>query len=255
MRVTILGCGSSGGVPRIGNDWGACDPHNPKNRRRRCSVLVEHEETCVVIDTAPDFREQMLDADVQRLDAVVFTHAHADQAHGIDDLRMFYLRQRALVPVYGNAETIATLHQRFDYCFAEVAGYPPILAAHELKGPQRVGSLDVVPFTVEHGQIEALGFRIGRFGYVPDVSGLPEAAMAELTGLDTLVLDALRYRPHPSHAHLEQALEWIEVLRPRRAVLTNLHIDLDYETLVAEVPDGVEPAYDRMVLDIPCVAI
>jgi len=251
MRVTILGCGSSGGVPRIGNDWGDCDPGNPKNRRRRCSVLLEQDETNLVIDTSPDFREQMLDAGVEHLDAVFFTHAHADQAHGIDDLRVFYLKQRALVPIYGDAETIATLEDRFQYCFTPIAGYPPILQSEVITGPVTVGALTLTPVRVEHGEIDALGYRAGGLGYIPDVSALPDAAWQKFAGLDTLIVDALRYRPHPSHAHLERTLEWIAALQPRRAVLTNMHIDLDYDTLCRDLPDGVVPAYDGLTLEIP----
>ena len=249
MRVTILGCGSSGGVPRIGNDWGDCDPGNPKNRRRRCSILLEQDETSVVIDTSPDFREQMLDADVVRLDAVFFTHAHADQAHGIDDLRVFYLKQRALIPVYGDAETVSTLEERFPYCFVKIAGYPPILRSEVIEGAVTVGAFTMLPVRVEHGEIDALGYRVGGLGYMPDVSALPAAAVEAFSGLDTLVVDALRYRPHPSHAHLERTLEWIAMLKPRRAVLTNMHIDLDYDTLRRDLPTGVEPAYDGMILE------
>lgn len=249
--MTILGCGSSGGVPRIGNDWGVCDPNNPKNRRRRCSILLERDDTTIVIDTSPDFREQMLDADVQKLGAVFYTHIHADQTHGIDDLRVYFLRQKHLIDVYGDAETIGTLKQRFDYCFERIGGYPPILAAHILgHEPMSVGSITLEPITVEHGEIAALGYRSGGFGYIPDVSDLPDDAYAKFSDLDTLVVDALRYRPHPSHAHLERTLEWIKALQPKRAVLTNMHVDLDYDTLCKEVPDGVEPAYDGMVLDI-----
>lgn len=250
MRVTILGCGSSGGVPRIGNDWGECDPSNSKNRRRRCSILIEQEDTVLLVDTAPDMREQLLDANVQRMDAVFFTHAHADQAHGIDDLRVFYIRDRGrLLPVYGDDETIYALKHRFDYCFVQIAGYPPILESHVLAGPVTVGPITMEPFTVEHGPIQALGYRFGRVGYVPDVNALPDTAMEMLSGLDVLILDALRRRPHPSHAHLDQTLAWMAALKPKRGILTNMHIDMDYDTLVRELPTGIEPAFDGMVID------
>ena len=251
MRVTILGCGSSGGVPRIGNDWGDCDPENPKNRRRRCSILIKQGETVLLVDTSPDMRDQLLDANVKRLDAVFYTHAHADQAHGIDDLRVFYIRDRGrLVPVYGDDETLYTLKRRFDYCFTQVAGYPPILEPHVLTEPVTVGAITMEPFTVEHGQIEALGYRFGRVGYVPDVNALPDRAMEMLSGLDVLILDALRRKPHPSHAHLERTLEWMADLKPKRGILTNMHIDLDYDTLCRELPDGIEAAFDGMVIDV-----
>ncbi len=249
MQVTILGCGSSGGVPRIGNDWGDCDPANSKNRRRRCSILIEEGDTTILVDTAPDLREQLLDADVLRVDAVFFTHAHADQAHGIDDLSVFYIREKGrLVPVYGDPETISTLTTRFNYCFEPVSGYPAILEANILNSPVTVGSVTMEPFMVEHGQINALGYRVGTVGYVPDVSALTEEAIEMLSGLDVLILDALRRRPHPSHAHLDQTLDWMAQLKPKRGILTNMHIDLDFDTLVQELPDGVEPAYDGMCI-------
>lgn len=251
MRVTILGSGSSGGVPRIGNDWGDCNPANPRNRRRRCSILIEQSDTVLLVDTSPDMREQLLDADVQRLDAVFFTHSHADQAHGLDDLRVFYIRDRGhLVPIYGDDETIYTLKRRFDYCFTQVAGYPPILEPHVLEGPQTIGPITMEPFTVDHGHIQALGYRFGRIGYVPDANELPPDAIEMLQGMDVLILDALRRKPHPSHAHLERTLEWMAMLKPKRGILTNMHIDLDYDTLQRELPDGIEPAYDGMVIEV-----
>lgn len=257
MKVTILGCGSSGGVPRIGNDWGACDPDNPKNRRSRCSILVERGATRILVDTAPDLRQQMLDANISRLDAVFYTHLHADQAHGIDDLRVFFLRERRRIPVYADPMTLAAMEARFDYCFEEIEGYPPILQGNELAAPVSVGAgesaVGVTPITVRHGRIDALGFVFqapggARVGYFPDVSEIPEPAFDALHGLDLLIVDALRYRPHPSHAHVERSLAWIDRLGPDRALLTNMHVDLDYETLKAECPANVEPAYDGQVL-------
>ncbi len=261
MKARVLGCGSSGGVPRIGGDWGACDPSNPKNRRSRCSLLLEQGPTAVLIDTAPDMREQLLDAGTKRLDAVFYTHAHADQAHGIDDLRMLCLRQRQRIPIYASPETLGQLKHRFEYCFTQVHDYPPILDAHDLTGPVTVGQGDdmitLEPFIVEHGKIEAYGFVISgasaggaRIAYIPDVSDISDEAMASLAGVDVLIVDALRYTPHPSHAHLERTLGWIEQAQPKRAILTNLHIDLDYETLAKEVPTGVEPAYDGMEVTV-----
>jgi len=262
IRCTLLGTGSSGGVPRVGGDWGVCDPAEPKNRRRRCSALVEKlsangSRTSVLIDTSPDLREQLLDAEVTNLDALVYTHEHADQVHGIDDVRPLVIRRRAPLPTYMNLTTREILTQRFDYCFEGRGGYPPIL---DLQPDIRAGlpfsisgaggPLNLLPLDMEHGRIRCLGFRIGGLAYCNDVSGLPDETKAALTGLDTLVIDALRHAPHPTHANLAQALEWIEELQPRRAVLTNMHVDMDYAVLKRELPAGVEPGFDGMVIEV-----
>ncbi len=251
MRVTILGCGSSTGVPRIGDDWGACDPAEPRNRRRRCSILVEEGERRVLIDTSPDLREQLLAAGVGELDAVVYSHEHADQVAGIDDLRVIALRMRRRVQVYGDTRTLGVLQRRYDYIFKQPpgSGYPPIAEAHVFDGPFNAGGIDFVPFRQRHGEIESVGFRFGAFAYANDVNELPEAAFEALDGTEVFIVDALQYRPHPSHANVETALGWIERVKPKRAVLTNMHIDLDYRTLLGELPVGVEPAYDGMVLE------
>ena len=258
LRLTILGCASSGGVPRIAEGWGACDPANPKNRRRRCSVLVERlgpaGTTAVLVDTSPDLREQLLDADVKRLDAVLLSHPHADHTHGIDDLRPLCLVMRRRLDIYMNETTSNIVRQGFSYIFQTPDGssYPPI--ANELRlmagklcqveGPG--GAIEATPFNLDHGEITALGFRFGGLAYTPDVKRIPEASLAFLEGLDVWIIDALRYRPHPSHFSLDDALNWIEKIRPRRAILTNLHTDLDYETLRAKLPANVTPAYDGM---------
>ena len=260
LILTILGCGSSGGVPRVGNDWGKCDPSNPKNCRRRCSVLLEqasaHGVTRVLIDTSPDLREQMLSAQVSHLDAVWYSHEHADHTHGIDELRAFFLIQRNRIPAYADAATASMLRQRFAYCFEQPpgSGYPPILELCELKAGANVetngagGKITGLPFRVHHGNIDALGFRLGATAYVPDLNGIPDESVEALSGLDTLIIDSLRRTKHPSHFSLAETLSWIERLAPRRAVLTNLHIDLDYDTLHNELPANVEPAYDGMKL-------
>jgi phosphoribosyl 1,2-cyclic phosphate phosphodiesterase len=260
LRATILGCGSSSGVPRIGGDWGACDPSDPRNNRRRCSLLVERVEgdaaTRVLIDTSPDLRVQLLDAGVGALDGVVYTHAHADHVHGIDDLRVVVFNRGARLPVWADADTTGALISRFGYACVQPAGstYPPILDLNDIGGPFEVpgpgGAVPFRPIRVTHGRIEALGFRIGGLAYLPDVSDLPDAAWAELAGLDTLVIDALRRKPHPTHVHLARTLEWIDRAAPRRAVLTNMHNDLDYATVEAETPANVTPAYDGLVLEI-----
>lgn len=261
LRLILLGTGSSGGVPRVGGDWGACDPNEPRNRRLRCSALVEQVNdaggtTRVLIDTSPDLREQLLAAEVTRLDAVVYTHDHADQAHGIDDVRALAIRQRAQIPVYFDADTQARLEARFHYIFHGAGGYPPILSKQPAFAPFESftvngagGPVEFLPVDMEHGRIRCMGFRIGDIAYCNDVNGLPARSLEALKGLDTLVIDALRYTPHPSHAHLDMSLSWIETLKPRRAILTNLHVDMDYQTLVRELPAGVEPAYDGMVIE------
>ncbi len=255
-RATILGCGSSGGVPRVGTGWGTCDPAEPRNRRRRCSLLVERMgeggTTAVLIDTAPDLREQLIDAQVTRLDAVLYTHEHADHTHGIDDLRGLVLANRKRVPVYCDLETSISLLGKFGYCFATPAGsdYPPILTEHRIADGERVtidgpgGPITFLPFEVDHGTITALGFRIGGFAYSPDVVDVPERSLPAISGLDIWVVDALRQAQHPSHFSLSDALVWIERMRPGRAVLTNMHNDLDYRRLCASLPAGVMPAYD-----------
>lgn len=258
LRFTILGCGSSGGVPRIGGEWGECDPGNPKNRRRRCSLLVERVGpkgvTRVLIDTSPDMREQLLAAGVGHLDGVVYTHAHADHVHGLDDLRQIVFNTGQRLPVWADGPTEMSLMERFAYAFVQPAGslYPPILAMNPIAGPFAVpgagGDVAFTPFVVNHGPADALGLRIGDLAYIPDVLALPDAAWDHLRGLDCLIVDALRRKPHPTHAHLALTLEWIARAKPRRAVITNMHIDLDYAALAAELPPGVVPAFDGMTI-------
>ncbi len=261
LRFTILGCGSSGGVPRLGGHWGACDPENPRNTRRRCSMLIERESdggtTRVLIDSTPDLRAQLLDAGIGTLDAVAYTHAHADHVHGIDDLRMIVFNMRARLPVWADGDTQNSLYSRFGYAFTqpEDSPYPPILDMHTIDGPFTVegagGAITLTPFKVSHGSIDALGFRVAGLAYLPDVVEIPEPVWPVLEGLDCWVVDALRRTPHPTHAHLDLALEWIARAAPRRAVLTNMHIDMDYATVEAETPEHVTPAYDGMVIRYP----
>jgi phosphoribosyl 1,2-cyclic phosphate phosphodiesterase len=262
LSVTILGCGSSGGVPRIGTMWGKCDPTNPKNRRRRCSILVERRakrgRTTVLVDTAPDLREQLLSVRADGLDGVLFTHDHADHTHGIDDLRMVAYAMKRRIDCYFDAPTRASVVSRFTYCFATPAGspYPPILAAKDLTPGERVaidgagGAIEALPILQAHGDISSLGFRFGNLAYSPDLSDVPAGSMAALEGLDVWIVDALRHTPHPSHFSLKQALDWIERLRPKRAILTHMTADLDYDALKRELPPHVEPAYDGMVIEL-----
>jgi phosphoribosyl 1,2-cyclic phosphate phosphodiesterase len=256
--VTILGCGSSGGVPRVGSGWGACDPSNPKNRRRRCSILVEQTgdagTTTLLVDTSPDLREQLLDAGVTRLDAVLYTHEHADHTHGIDDLRPLAIHMRRRVPIFADEKTAVLLRERFGYCFRTPPGseYPPILDEHRIQSDETIvidgpgGSIDAEPFVLCHGAGTALGFRFGNLAYASDVSAMPDDSAGRLGGLDTFIIDALRYTPHPTHFSVAEALAFIEKVRPRRAVLTNLHTDLDYDKLSSELPPDVEVAFDGM---------
>ena len=262
VTLTILGCGSSAGVPRPALGWGACDPNNPKNRRRRCSLLVErtgaHGTTRIVIDTSPDLREQLIDAEVDHIDAVFLTHEHADQTHGIDDLRSVVLHQRRRIPVYFNQSTAKDIMARFSYCFISPEGsdYPPILTRHSIEAGEshetegKGGPVKLSAFLVHHGRIPALGFRIGDAAYTPDLHDIPAESWPALENLDLWIVDGLRYAGHPSHFSVNDALSWIERFKPKRAVITNMHSDLDYEVLRQSLPAGVIPAYDGMRLEL-----
>jgi phosphoribosyl 1,2-cyclic phosphate phosphodiesterase len=263
VKITLLGTGSSVGVPRIGPVWGSCDPRNPKNRRRRCALLYERIGkggcTAILVDTPADIREQLLDAEVSRLDGVLYTHDHADHTHGIDDLRGIFFAMKQRVPIYADALTRATLERRFEYCFAQPPGslYPAILKAHDITPPEPVrisgpgGPVEAIPFLQEHGGNPSLGFRFGNIAYSPDVGGLPEASLPLLEGLDLWIVDALRPMPHPSHFSVGQTLEWIERLNVKRAILTHMTIELDYESLRRQLPSHVVPGYDGMVVELP----
>jgi phosphoribosyl 1,2-cyclic phosphate phosphodiesterase len=265
LEFTVLGCGSSAGVPRADGNWGVCDPADPRNRRSRCSLLVRRpspegaeQETTVLVDTSPDLRLQTAGAGARRLDAVLYTHDHADQVHGIDDVRAFALRNRRRTPCYMDAATHATLMRRFGYIFKGEAGYPPICDDHlipahgtrwAIEGPS--GAVPVVTFDQDHGGVRSVGYRFGDVAYSSDVVGLPPDAMRALAGLKVWIVDALRYTPHPTHAHLARTLDWVAELKPERTILTNMHIDMDFKTLQAELPPGVEPAYDGLRFRVP----
>jgi len=262
--ATILGCGSSGGVPRIGNVWGDCDPNEPRNRRRRCALLIEgftqgiEEPTRILIDTGVDLREQLLEVGVDRVEAVLYTHEHADHTHGIDDLRVLALHNRRRVDVYFTAHTGVRLREAFGYCFEAPKGsdYPPILNAHEIEPGQELsvngpgGTVTIKAFDQAHGNIRSLGFRIGNFAYSTDLSAIPAASEPDISGLDLWILDALRPTPHPSHLSLPESVELIARFAPRHTVLTDMHIDMDYRTLLAKMPDHIEPAFDGMRIDV-----
>lgn len=264
LRFTILGCASSPGVPRINGDWGNCDPAEPRNRRLRASAMLERFDpltggiTRVVFDTGPDFRAQMVAAGAEHVDAVVYTHAHADHIHGIDDLRGFFHAQGHRIPVYADNTTLHRLRQAFGYVFEtpKDSNYPPTATAFEIAAGHAFviegegGSLPLMPLLQIHGDQTSLGFRCGPLAYCTDVSGFPHETAAQLHGLELLVIDALQYRPHPSHLSLAESLEWIERLAPKHAILTHMHIPLDYRTVEAETPANVEPAYDGLSIEL-----
>lgn len=273
LRLTILGCGCSSGVPRLGGpdgagDWGACDPTDPRNRRTRCGVMVEQKRaddpwqdayvTRVLIDTSPDLRTQLLAARVRRVDAVLYTHDHADQVNGLDDLRIIAGLMRKRVPVHMDSATAETLMARFAYAFRQAPGslYPAVLepfldlapgARLAIDGPG--GPLHVLALAQNHGPIDSLGFRFGPIAYSNDCVMLPDATLEALTGVDVWIVDALKHTPHRTHANVATALAWIDRVRPRQAILTNMHPDLDYQALDAETPDHVRPAYDGLAVE------
>lgn len=266
LRYTILGCGSSPGTPRITGDWGVCDPKEPKNRRLRCSLLVQRIGkdgiTGVVVDTSPDFRHQMIRANVGGIDGVLYTHAHADHIHGIDDLRGYALAQKKRIDVFADRPTLDRLHEGFGYCFKTPPGsmYPPILEAYEIVAGEKVtitgkgGDIVALPVLQSHGDIHSIGFRFGNLdkgglAYSPDISGVPDVSVPALQNLDYWIVDALQYKSHPSHFSVSEALEWIKQLSPERSYLTHMHIPLDYQTLKSELSGSVEPAHDGMVIE------
>jgi len=255
MRVTVLGCGASTGVPAIGPNWGRCDPADPRNRRRRVSALVEIGDVVILIDTSPDLREQLIDARVSRLDAVVVTHAHADHLHGIDDLRSVNRLMQRAIPLFADAKTLAEIRCRFGYVLEPIAEpgryHKPTLEPHEIRGLFEIAGIPIVPFVQDHGFSTTLGLRIGGFAYSTDVTELDDAAFAAIEGVELWVVDCLRREPHPTHSHLAKTLSWIARIGPRRAVLTHMDQSLDYRELSAELPSGVEPGRDGLVIELP----
>lgn len=253
MKITVLGCGGSGGVPSAAGDWGSCDPDNPRNFRSRSSILVEEGDTTLLIDTSPDVRSQLLRARPKHISAILFTHCHADHVHGFDDIRTLNIKQQLAMDIYADQATLDELRVRFAYAFAakpEGQFYRPALLPHVIDGPFRIGALEVRPFVQDHGYSKSLGFRFGKFAYSTDVHALDEAAFAVLAGVECWIVDAVREAPHPVHAHVALALEWIARVRPRRAWLTHMNYTLDYAALAARLPQGVEPAYDGLEIDL-----
>ncbi len=249
MKVRILGCGTSSGVPRIGNDWGECDPSEPRNRRLRVSILIEHQGRRILVDTGPDLREQLREASISNIDAVLWTHDHADHCHGIDDLRQVFHVRGAPLAGYARPATLATLVARFGYAFeGSASGYPPMVTGHELPDRLEIGGIEVRTVDQPHGDIQCAGLRFaanGRsIGYSTDFNAMTDEMAAVFEGVDLWIVDALRRRPHPSHGHLAQVLDWISLVQPRRAILTHMDQSMDYATLRAELPPGVEPGYD-----------
>ncbi|MBX9633938.1 MAG: MBL fold metallo-hydrolase [Magnetospirillum sp.] len=250
MKVTILGSGAAGGCPSIARGWGACDPNNPRNRRRRPSILVEEGETRILVDTSPDCREQLLSVGVRRLDAVLFTHDHADHLHGIDDLREINRAMQGALPIYAASETMDSIRIRFPYVLGAVEEgqviYKPMLIPHSAAEPFTVGGIQIVPYGQDHGYCRTLGYRFGKFAYSTDLVELPEESFAAIEGIDHWVVGCLSYDPHPTHAHLDKVLGWLERVKPKQAYLTHMTPSLDYETLLANLPPHVQPAYDGL---------
>jgi phosphoribosyl 1,2-cyclic phosphate phosphodiesterase len=258
MKITILGCGGASGSPSINVGWGLCDPNNPRNRRRRQSILVEEGPTTILVDTSPDLRDQLLDAKVRRLDAVLYTHAHADHLHGIDDLREINRAMKGPVDCYATRQTLQQILERFDYVFKDAGHgeamrvvFRPWLIPHEIDGSFKVGDIAVDHFEQDHGFGNiTTGFRFGSAAYSTDVNELPEESFAKLADLDLWVVGCLSDKAHETHASVDKVLGWVRRLRPKRTVLVHLGPRLDYAKLVAELPDGVVPAYDGMVLEV-----
>jgi phosphoribosyl 1,2-cyclic phosphate phosphodiesterase len=254
VKVTILGCGTSSGVPRIGNDWGACDPAEPRNARRRVSVLVNTASTTILVDTSPDLRTQLLDARVGHVDAVIWTHDHADHVHGLDDLRQLFHLQRAPITGYARPDTIAVLRSRFGYVFEGANGYPATATLSELPDMLRIGDINVSVTDQPHGSITSAGLRFEANGksvaYATDFHRMTDAMRTLYSGLDLWIVDALRRRPHPTHPHLGETLGWVAELAPRQTLLTHMDNSMDYRTLLAELPKGVKPAFDNQAITL-----
>jgi phosphoribosyl 1,2-cyclic phosphate phosphodiesterase len=252
MRLTFLGTGTSTGVPTLACRCPVCTSPDPHDKRTRPSLLLEFDGRVVVIDTTPDFRQQALREGMVRLDAVLFTHTHADHVLGLDDVRVFYFRQRQPIPIYASSKSMDDIRRIFTYIFDQNYPYGGIakLDPHIIDGPFDLWGQPLTPLPVLHGNLPVLGFRFGGAAYVTDFSAIPDSTIPELEGLDVLILDALRHAPHPTHSNLEQSLAWVERLKPRRAFFTHLAHELGHERTNATLPPRVRLAYDGLKLDL-----
>ena len=253
MKVQVLGCGTSSGVPMVTGFWGSCDPQNPKNRRRRASIMLTMEDGyTLLVDTSPDLREQLLDADFERLDGIFYTHVHADHVHGIDDLRFLIQRQKSgVVEAYSTLDYVDVLEQRFDYIFKGISNYPPLLKCVVIEeGLNCFGNHDFDVFRQPHGNMPSLGFRTGDFAYSTDCVDLDDGHFARLEGLKVWIVDAVRYKTHPTHAHLDMVIDWVERIKPEMTYLTHMATDMDYQTLCETLPAYIRPAYDGLALSL-----
>ena len=251
MKFIILGCGSSMGVPRADGFFGSCNPKNPKNYRTRCSALIVSNYKKVLIDTSPDLRIQLLKNKIKNIDTVVYSHNHADQTHGINDLRVFYIKNRNKIPVYADKITKKYLSKSFSYCFKRFKDYPPTLKLHDIKKKLNFGkSIKVETVNVKHGSIESLAFIINKkIAYMPDVNEIYQKDYKKFKNLNYLVIDCLRFKFHPSHFNLDDVLKLNIFLNPKKMILTNLHTDLDYNNLLNILPNNIKPAYDGLSLN------
>jgi phosphoribosyl 1,2-cyclic phosphate phosphodiesterase len=252
LKLTILGSATSMGVPVIGCDCPVCTSADPRDRRTRTSAFFQEGDRCLLIDTSTDFRFQALQSNLSRVDAVLLTHAHADHISGLDDLRVFNFRQRGFIPVYGTPETIEQIQIRFNYIFqdTQIGGGKPLIELLPIDAPFEAAGFSVTPIPMMHGEMEVLGFRVGNAAYCTDVSRIPDASMALLNGLDVLVIDALRRSEHPTHFSLDQALDIIQKVKPKKAYLTHLTHGYMHAELLEELPKPVEPAYDGLVIEL-----
>lgn len=254
MKLRIPGCGTSSGVPRIGNDWGHCDPADPRNRRTRASIVVETESTRLLVDTSPDMRQQLLDAGLIHIDAILWTHDHADHCHGIDDVRQLFHARGEPVPGYGFPETMKQLKIRFAYVFDGRDGYPPTVAAHDLPADAMFGDIRVRTVAQPHGSIYSAGFRFDHgfksVGYSTDFHEFTDQMIELFSDMDIWVVDALRERPHPTHTHLSQTLDAIRRARPRRAILTHMDQSMNYRQLCLSLPAHIEPGFDGQEIEL-----
>ncbi len=252
MRVIVLGCATSTGVPIIGCGCSVCSSDNPRNKRTRCSLFIEASGKNILIDTSPDLRIQAFRHNITRIDAVLYTHSHADHTHGIDELRTYNFMNKMVIPCYGDPQTVSNIMSNFKYIFdgSFPSGGKPKLSISAVDGDFYVYGIRIIPIEVEHADWLILGYRIGNMAYLTDCSGIPESSAEKLHGLDLLIIDALRYRPHPAHLSVDQSIEVIREIKPKIAVFTHMGHELDYEKLSKELPENIEPAYDGMEFDL-----